>query len=230
MNKLIILCVFGILSLSILSWNISRASEIPPTPAFSKIVTANGTITALNYSTPLKVVAGSNVTITVNNALKTLTISAKGSGGNSSIKVNTTSCPNGVSSITNSTGVVTCMQYPPTMIVKQVSLTGKNATIPLTTLFTPSSNGTYRVSAYQVDSQSSVSGTLSTTISWMDETSTSQNATPAPNLSLTIIGGFSQGSIYIDSKSGQNISYQATLSGVSGNPKYSLYITVEKLS
>lgn len=179
-----------------------QAINIPPTPAIPEIITDNGIVQAMNYSTTI-IIHGTNGTkVFGNNTTKTITIY----GSNSS----------------------TVSTLP--IVVSQVALTMQQNSINATNLYTPIINDVYRVSVYQVDSQSAIAGTLSTTITWTDQTGTTQGINPASNLSLISLHGFSQGTAYIDVLGTTNITYQTSLSGVTGTPQYSLYITVEKLS
>ena len=114
--------------------------------------------------------------------------------------------------------------------IGKVSLINQTSSQGPITIYTTPNNGQYLVSAYQVVSQASTAGTLSTSIQWNDETGTSQSQTPASNLSLVTLGSFTNGESFIDAKSGTPIKYQSTLSGITGTPKYDLFITVTKLS
>jgi hypothetical protein len=114
-------------------------------------------------------------------------------------------------------------------VVKQISLFNQTGGISTTALFTPKEAGVYRVSVYQMDTLNATSGTLSTVIDWTDSR-TSLSQKPASDINLATIHSFNNGQSYIHSDANQTISYQSTISGISGTPKYSLLITVEKLS
>lgn len=98
-----------------------------------------------------------------------------------------------------------------------------------TTIYHVTSDGVFRISIYQINTQSALAGTLSTALSWTDNTG-SQTQTPAANISVTLLNTFSNGQSYIHAKAGSYISISTSLSGVTGSPKYSLFVTIEKLS
>jgi hypothetical protein len=223
--KQMILLVLGIVACALLL-NPVQAVNIPPTPAISKIITDNGTIQSMNYSTTLSILGGNNTKVLGNNITKTITI--YGMNGTQGIQgVTGPQGPIGLTGPQGPTGPAGPTDLHP-IIVNQTSLVNQTSNIGLVTLYTPNATGTYRVSVYQVDTQSSLAGTLSTTISWIDDSGT-QTQKPAGDISLTLLTSFSNGISYIEAKTGTNITYQTTLSGVTGTPKYSLYITVERL-
>ena len=111
----------------------------------------------------------------------------------------------------------------------KVSIKNQTGSIGSTNLLTAPSSGLYRVSIYQNVVTSDVSGSLSSTIAWTDEDSLTRGLSPAANISFVSASNFSQGSIVIDAQSGTNITYQTTVSGTAGSPKYSIFISVEKI-
>lgn len=113
-------------------------------------------------------------------------------------------------------------------VVASVRLTAQTANLgPTTLVFT--SGGEFRVNVYQSTNTTAAAGVLTTTIGWTDETSTARTNVPATNISLTA-NNFSQGTVYINGKSGSTLTYTTAIAGGVGGPKYNLYIQVERLS
>lgn len=253
MNKKEVFVILATISMiSLIPHAESFTPWIPPTAAFFKIIAGSHHISAKNYQGNLTLI-GNGITIDVSNGTNTPTITFTGSGSNptslvtmqntgtgqGSVYLGNTSNTNfqfktlkqgGAITIQNNTNDVTISTTGLSSIVNTVSLKNQTTNIGLTSLYTSGSNTQYRISVYQVDTQSAIAGTLSTVISWTDEAGLSQTQSPAPDLSVSLLGGFSNGASYIDVKSGTTIKYQTSLSGVTGNPQYNLFITVEKLS
>lgn len=72
--KILIICLISIIPLSAIAQPLQ--SWIPPTNAFDKIHSDNGTINAVNYSMPLNIKGTSGITVNSNNSTHTLTISS----------------------------------------------------------------------------------------------------------------------------------------------------------
>ena len=144
---------------------------------------------------------------------------------------NLTLIGNGISiSVSNGTG-----NHKPTILFNSTNIniiiSQKNHTGSITTtnMLTVPTSGLYRISVYQNIVNTDTSGTLSTQIAWTDENSLTHGLNPASDISFVTASNFSQGSIFIDVKSGTNITYQSTVSGVTGTPKYSVFISLEKI-
>lgn len=113
-------------------------------------------------------------------------------------------------------------------IVNQTSLTNQNGNITSSILYKPLQNGDYRVSVYQLNTQSAISASLSTNILWTDN-GASLNQKPASDITFSSTNSFSDGSIYFHAQANQTISFSSNLLVSNGFPKYSLEITVEQL-
>ena len=113
-------------------------------------------------------------------------------------------------------------------IVNQTSLTNQNGNITSSILYKPLQNGDYRVSVYQLNTQSAISASLSTNILWTDN-GASLNQKPASDIAFSSTNSFSDGSIYFHAQANQTISFSSNLLVSNGSPKYSLEITVEQL-
>lgn len=112
-------------------------------------------------------------------------------------------------------------------IVTVISATAQGAAINTTTLFTPSSNGLFRVSVYMATTTTGV-GTLSCTIGFSDDHG-GRTTSPAGTVDLS---GFnaSTGMTFIEAVTSVAITYATSISGLSGSPKYSLYIVLEQMA
>lgn len=116
-------------------------------------------------------------------------------------------------------------------IVSNISLLNQSTVNGTTNLlYTAPTNGVYRVSVYEEPQIAGSSGTISTLITWTDQSAQTRGLTPAPDSSLNGNNHFSQGSIYIDVQGTTNITYQVTIHNPSVGETYNLFITVEKLS
>jgi hypothetical protein len=125
-------------------------------------------------------------------------------------------------------------------IVKKVILANQTAPIPTTTIFTPASNGLFRVSVYMtqvVPMQYNDAGTWLYNLNWTDD------AGPESGSAMPIIqmysaqvppqayGTFdgSQGNVIIlEGVAGKPVTFSISLSGDTGGT-YSAYFTVERL-
>lgn len=117
-----------------------------------------------------------------------------------------------------------------------VNSTGNTANISSTTLYAVPSGGAgfYRVSAYLVETTAaSTSSTLpSLTLTWLDETGTSQTATIVSGGSASnTVGTYARGDFTVYSEASQNISYATTgYTSVGGTSMaYSVRIRLEYL-
>ena len=78
MNKAWLLFLLFPITVSVAFADYPIALNIPPTNAFDKIHSGNGTISASNYSMPLTITGGGGVVITSSNNTHTLTITGNG--------------------------------------------------------------------------------------------------------------------------------------------------------
>jgi hypothetical protein len=110
-----------------------------------------------------------------------------------------------------------------------VNLTAQAAAIGSTTLFTPASDGMYRINVYASCTTSAVGdGTIAPTIGWKDDTTTQSLA--ASPLLLTTQGSYSTLDVVVKCKSGNAITYLTTLVGAQTTSQYSLYVNVENIT
>lgn len=96
-------------------------------------------------------------------------------------------------------------------------------------MYTPSGDSLYLITVYQTVTSAGSAGTLASTIYWTDDWSSKSNS-GAGSISLASLNTFSNGVNYIQAKAGTPIQFSTTLTGVLGNPQYSIYITIQKLS
>ena len=111
-------------------------------------------------------------------------------------------------------------------VVASASLTGQDAVIGATTLFTPTATGVYEVSVYQVCTTAGT-GTLTTTIGWTDDAQ-AQTMTPASNIDLSGKGNAASGVAVIQATA-VAITYTVTIADIAGSPEYSLYIRLKQV-
>ena len=110
-----------------------------------------------------------------------------------------------------------------------VKLPGQVATIPLTTLFTPATDGQYQISVYASCTVAGGGGsTLTVAIGWTDDTTVQSVAIPA--MSLSVLGAFAQLVTTVKAKAGTPITYSATYLLIGAPPTYSIYIAVTPLT
>ncbi len=109
-----------------------------------------------------------------------------------------------------------------------VQLTGQGAAITTTTLFTPSTQGLYRVSVYMVCSATGT-GTLSCTIGFSDVVG-GKTVSPATTVDLSSTANGATGMTFIESVASVAITYATAISGLVGSPKYAIYLLLEELS
>lgn len=105
-----------------------------------------------------------------------------------------------------------------TGVVASADLTGQTATVSSVATVTPTANGTFRIGAYATITAISA-GTLTITVTYTDETSTSRTVTFFPmglsSAGLTATGATAFSPADIRAKSGSAITVVSTFSGVS---------------
>jgi hypothetical protein len=111
-------------------------------------------------------------------------------------------------------------------ITTNIALINQNTDLGPTILSTPVTTGVYRVSIYLVDT---VVGTVTITANlfWTDD-GQAETASTSPLL-LTALG-YTSSTFYIEATAGNAISYSLTNIGGYTTDKYSIYITLERLS
>jgi hypothetical protein len=116
-----------------------------------------------------------------------------------------------------------------TQIVKRISLTGQVGGLPLTTLFTPTVTGLYRLSGYSITTtpDPNTSSSILEDLFWFDGTNF-QSAGPG-NLCLANTHCITSFTNVIYAQEGQPVSGELILSGSSTNAVYSFFVSVEKL-
>ena len=105
-----------------------------------------------------------------------------------------------------------------------VSLTAQTATIASNTIFTPASDGTYQISVYCSTTTAGSAGTVTPALGWKDDSTTQALSLTAVNLAT--LGNYVQQILMVKCKSGQPITYSATVAGVTGTPQFSIYVTI----
>lgn len=125
------------------------------------------------------------------------------------------------------------------MVEASVSVNGSSTGVPLTTLFTPSVSGSYRIASYAVVTQSGATDQAQAFLSWTDTSGVqSQNLSSnmdgsagGGNLPLDPIGSTYSAEALIYAVAGQPISYQINyLNNGSGAGLYTYYFTLESVS
>lgn len=120
-------------------------------------------------------------------------------------------------------------------IVATVELTGQTASIPLTTIFTPTVPGTYLVSAYLVASAGTGSDQATVKVSWTDDgglqSQSTNNSFPLNVLTINLgaPGSADEAHDTIQSVAGQPIQYEVVYVPDNNSGVYSIYITVTQL-
>ncbi len=123
-------------------------------------------------------------------------------------------------------------------IVAKGKLVNQTAPIPPTTIFTPTQNGLYRLSAYATVTTGTCGGsTWSYTPQWTDDSgllSTTNEILQSNGscLGSFILGyaGYSTGAtVTFEAKGGTAITYSVTQQGPPDGTAYSLYYTLERL-
>ncbi len=112
-------------------------------------------------------------------------------------------------------------------IVDDVALADQGADIGSTNFANAGTVGTYQINVYFYTSvQAAGTGTVTLTIAWNDGTAARTNTFTT---SLTTTGSFKTGVLHVRLGSG-SVSYSTSNSGSYSTAKYSLYMTVERLS
>lgn len=122
-------------------------------------------------------------------------------------------------------------------VVASIALTGQTANIPLTSLFTPTATGVYRVAIYAVSTAGTGIDTIPVlNVFWTDDFGTEDLTTSsygAINISINAATGEYQpktlSPYIIENVAGQPIQYSVT-GGTYSTLIYSLYLVVERLS
>lgn len=114
-------------------------------------------------------------------------------------------------------------------IYKAVDLTAQTVSIGSTVLYAvPASGaGQYRVSVSLICSTAGTGGTVTATIANNNGIGTPAQTTPA--LNLAALGNEVNTQFTLYSESSQPVSYQTTVAGETGSPKYDLHIRLEYL-
>jgi hypothetical protein len=118
-------------------------------------------------------------------------------------------------------------------IVAKGKLRNQTANIPITTIFTPSADGFYRLSAYSTETIPVVGSQnyWNFSVYWTDDGGSQVNGP----MSQEVGGGYGSdgypsGTVCVfDAKAGQAISFSMSLSDGTDGGTYSLYYTLERL-
>jgi hypothetical protein len=234
MQRVISLCVF---------WFVVAPAVLAATPTVNSSTIAGNqlTITGTGFSgTPLKVTFNGQSTSIVSSSSTQIvaTVNPVPAYGSYRLVVKAGS--------SSTTAYVTVPAAA--AIVAQVSVTGQTAAIPTTTLFTPASNGLYRISSYGVVTvPNGTFGQWDVQLNWTDDSGSElcSNYQPCQLMEMwsdpveTHFGGAmgNQGSFVpntttvVQVKAGVPVTY-SVVADSNGNPTgstYELYITVEQL-
>jgi hypothetical protein len=116
-------------------------------------------------------------------------------------------------------------------VVATYKTTGQTNPINDTTLFTPTADGLFRISAYGVVTASDGSGAVAAlALFWTDDDQVQAGGfTGFSNLPFSTAGAFSQGTFMVEGKSGTPIGFRMQNTGTPATGTYSLYITVEQV-
>lgn len=109
-----------------------------------------------------------------------------------------------------------------------IALTAQTATKALTTIVTPSVDGTYLLTLYCSCTTAGTAGTVTPALKWNDDTTVQTLNLSA--VSLTTQGSYVSQTLFVKAKAGQTIQYSATVSGATGSPQYALYVNAKSLS
>jgi hypothetical protein len=93
--------------------------------------------------------------------------------------------------------------------------------------------GVYRVTVYVAVTTAGTAGTLDISLGWNDgaaaRTATNGSNGMPPDISLTSTSNFAQGSTIVKPDGTHDITYAITLAGVTGTPKYAIFVDLERL-
>lgn len=111
-------------------------------------------------------------------------------------------------------------------VVIKLSYTSQTAAIGTTTMLIPTITGEFRISAYMICTTAG-GGTLSFALGWTDEVS-GKTLAPISNVDLSSTANGSTGIAFIHAVTGA-ITFSTSIAGISGSPKYSLFLILEQL-
>ena len=138
----------------------------------------------------------------------------------------------------SSKAVSSTIPFPSPLIVAKGKLVNQTATIPPTTIFTPTQSGLYRLSLYATVTRTDLSSQSYWFVNagWTDDAKTvSQDAIlfttgnvlgPFSFEGVALLGG---AVIPLEAKAGTPVTYSITQGGNPDNSAYSLYYTLERL-
>jgi hypothetical protein len=117
-------------------------------------------------------------------------------------------------------------------IPKVSNLTGQSASISTTNLQCTGAtsicpSGVYRINVYLVVTTAGTAGTVVAAVGWNDG-ATVRTITPVSSIAMTA-QNYSSWSLLVRSGGSAHITYSTTVSGATGSPLYSIYVTVERL-
>lgn len=119
--------------------------------------------------------------------------------------------------------------------VAQVVLKGQTTTIPTTTIFTPQSDGLYRISGYGTTTVPGSQGYWNVIFGWTDDAGAEQNSAMPPSDWLLIPTNASWGftgtlTLVVNANAGMPLTYSVGIyDGSTTGSTYELFITVEQL-
>jgi len=128
---------------------------------------------------------------------------------------------------TNPVGLVGVVPALPTLVAS-LSLTGQNASVGTTVVFTPYSNGQFRVSLYLSTIVGAGSASTTTTCNWIDLSGGAQSYTSSGVASGS--ANHAEHTMMIYANAGTTINFTTTVTGSISTGTYGVWYTVEKLS
>jgi hypothetical protein len=113
----------------------------------------------------------------------------------------------------------TSAKYP--RVVTELSVTKQSETIPMTTFYTPKTNGIYRVSAYMAltPAVQGCNAFWALTVSWTDESGVDTATSVHP-----------EGTIVVRGIAGRPLKYGVFNLGLSCGQEYDVFLVVEQLT
>jgi hypothetical protein len=145
----------------------------------------------------------------------------------------TAGCATGLGQSSTTKANASLTTYP--RVVAKVAVIGQTAAIPTTTIFTPSKNGLFRISAYGTITVITQNGTPELTFGWTDNGGAQQMSFPINNTQTPWFSGAGPAfySFPVRANTGTPITFGMTVCPPTtcgdGGDTYDLYITVEQL-
>ena len=121
--------------------------------------------------------------------------------------------------------VATCVPRGPVVVAEQ-TFSGQTSDLSATTVYTPTADGNFRVSAYIEPSATGRSITTYSYTNWTDDVASGQQCYPAI---LSAANTFGSGQCYIHALNGDPITIATNSTSVPPGQSYTLMVVVEKI-